>query len=454
MSKINEYKSIEQLDGSEILVVETNDGTRSLPFSLVDKRIQETVDNSVNYTSSDGISINNGVISADETLARKEYTVNVIKTIDMTGYTGRNSLALSVVDENKEWVANTELFPEYGIYKLINAKGKAVCGGGSTPKSNSKIQLKNDTVYINYQQNTVDIYDDRHYTVYHTYNNTGTSEQWTDFFHITDLEINEKIANAVPFVNKPNNANQIKVIDGDFDSGAINRIVFPCTLYDYADNPLIALKINDLVSVSYDDWGIGYVQVITKEGIYNFKMCAGADEETGDYIYDDPPPLSDCILPTMGEIKKQFEEKWILLIDDVLADEVASGTQYGWSSDINGNAYSVKELFAEIVFPSELSGNLALQINGADASAIMWGLLPAKTKKVHIHSKMLPDGCIETEYVYKLSTDSEITSHKSLKGINGERRLTAFTKLSISSRPTSGSVALPSGTAVKIWAMK
>ena len=152
--------------------------------------------------------------------------------------------------------------------------------------------------------------------------------------------------------------------------------------------------------------------------------------------------------------KKQDREEWTLLINDTLTQDIATGTKYGWSSDINGNAYSVKELFAEIVFPSELSGNLALQINGADASAIMWGLLPAKTKKVHIHSKMLPDGCIETEYVYKLSSDSEITAHKSLKGINGERRLTAFTKLSISSRPTNGSVALPSGTAVKIWAMK
>lgn len=152
--------------------------------------------------------------------------------------------------------------------------------------------------------------------------------------------------------------------------------------------------------------------------------------------------------------KKQDREEWTLLINDTLTQDIATGTKYGWSSDINGNAYSVKELFAEIVFPSELSGNLALQINGADASAIMWGLLPAKTKKVHIHSKMLPDGCIETEYVYKLGSDSEITSHKSLKGINGERRLTAFTKLSISSRPTNGSVALPSGTAVKIWAMK
>lgn len=152
--------------------------------------------------------------------------------------------------------------------------------------------------------------------------------------------------------------------------------------------------------------------------------------------------------------KKQDREEWTLLINDTLTQDIATGTKYGWSSDINGNAYSVKELFAEIVFPSELPGNLALQINGADASAIMWGLLPAKTKKVHIHSKMLPDGCIETEYVYKLGSDSEITAHKSLKGINGERRLTAFTKLSISSRPTSGSVALPSGTAIKIWAMK
>lgn len=152
--------------------------------------------------------------------------------------------------------------------------------------------------------------------------------------------------------------------------------------------------------------------------------------------------------------KKQDREEWTLLINDTLTQDIATGTKYGWSSDINGNAYSVKELFAEIVFPSELSANLALQINGTDTSAIMWGLLPAKTKKVHIHSKMLPDGCIETEYVYKLSTDSEITSHKSLKGINGERRLTAFTKLSISSRAISGSIALPSETAVKIWAMK
>lgn len=152
--------------------------------------------------------------------------------------------------------------------------------------------------------------------------------------------------------------------------------------------------------------------------------------------------------------KKQDREEWTLLINDTLTQDIATGTKYGWSRDVNNNAYSAKELFAEIVFPSELSANLALQINGTDASAIMWGLLPAKTKKVHIHSKMLPDGCIETEYVYKLSADSEITSHKSLKGINGERRLTAFTKLSISSRPTSGSVALPSGTAIKIWAMK
>lgn len=308
MSKINEYKKVEQLDGSEVLVAETNDGTRSLPFSLVDKRIQDTVDNSVHYIGSEGISINNGVISADETLARVNQTVTIIKTIDMTEYSSaRTSLALSVVDENKEWVANTEVFPENGIYKLINAKGKYVTGGGATAKPKARLNLVNDTVYINYHSQTVDVYDDKHYTVYHLYNNTGTEESWNDFYHITDIEISEKIANAIPFVNKPNNASQVNVWEHDFDFGTINRIVFPCTLHDYNDQPLIELKVNDLVLFSSDDWSVGLAQVITKEGTYFFKMCAGVDEETGDYIFDDPLPLDDCILPTKGEVKKLIQ---------------------------------------------------------------------------------------------------------------------------------------------------
>lgn len=182
-------------------------------------------------------------------------------------------------------------------------------------------------------------------------------------------------------------------------------------------------------------------------------------EEARDFLWSSIQVISDSHNKLQEDVEnglaqKQDKEEWTLLINDTLPQDVVTGTKYGWSRDVNNNAYSIKELFAEIVFPLELSANLALQINGTDASAIMWGLLPAKTKKVHIHSKMLPDGCIETEYIYKLSTDVEIAAHKSLKGINGERRLTAFTKLSISSRATNGSVALPSGTAVKIWAMK
>lgn len=230
-------------------------------------------------------------------------TLQFVGVIDMTEYSARTPLSLSVTDDNNEWVANTAVFPENGIYKLIKAKGKTLCGGNSR-NTNAKIELMCDTVYLNYQQNTVDIYDDKHYTVYHTYNNTGLSEKWTDFNHITSLEIDEKIADAIPFVNKPQNSNYTKVYDFDFDAGAINRIVFPCTLCNYEDRPFFELKVNDLVMVSYDELEIGYVQVITKEGIYVFKMCERFDEEVGNYICGDPPPLEDCMLPTMGEVKK------------------------------------------------------------------------------------------------------------------------------------------------------
>lgn len=209
-------------------------------------------------------------------------TLQFVGVIDMTEYSSaRTSLALSVVDENKEWIANTEVFPKNGIYKLINAKGKYVTGGGSTAKPKARLTLVNDTVYINYHSETVDVYDDKHYTIYHLYNNISTEESWNDFYHITDIEISEKIANAIPFVNKPKNASQVNVWEHDFDFGAINRIVFPCTLHDYNDQPLIELKVNDLVLFSSDDWSVGLAQVITKEGTYFFKMCAGVDEETG-----------------------------------------------------------------------------------------------------------------------------------------------------------------------------
>lgn len=308
MSKINEYKGVEQIEGSELFVVETNEGTRNLSMSLINKKIQDAVDNSANYIGSEGITINNGVISADETLARVIQSVTVIKTIDMTKYaSARTSLALSVKDENNEWIANTEVFPEIGIYKLINASGKYVTGGGTTARPKTRIHLTNDTVYINYQAQTVDIYDEKQYTVYHLYNNTDVNEKWDEFFHITDKEIGEKIADAIPFVNKPKNASQVNVWEHDFDFGAINRIVFPCTLCDYADNPLIELKVNDLVLFSSDEWSVGLAQVITKEGTYFFKMCAGVDEETGDYIYDDPLPPDDCIVPTKGEVKKLIQ---------------------------------------------------------------------------------------------------------------------------------------------------
>lgn len=157
----------------------------------------------------------------------------------------------------------------------------------------------------------------------------------------------------------------------------------------------------------------------------------------------------DALEAKVDALDVSGKKHWSLLIEHTISEEVAVGSFVDFAADADGEPYAVHEALLEVTFPAALPGTLAFQVNGNSANAVSWEMIPKGTQKAVIHIKFLLDNLIEYEY---RCMQSGIHSLGTFEGVNYLRILQNISFFRLRSRAEYGSIPIPSGTQIKIWA--